>query len=744
MAGLKDFLTTYYYQLQFDSMPIEVKARLSDYVRKGDFAGSMKDWAEVDDLMDVDKSTKPPTYKLKANVVDAELTDDKDFQKLFEMFQSAFELMSADRKSFLYNKPANKFLDQWFGDSDKKLFSLSDATGACNDGIQALQALLQNNPLLVRYISRNKIAGLETDDDVDDFIQSKLDTSAKKYNTDGKVRQQIVQITNALIDTLSYSTFESTSPEYRAIERVKDKLDQVTFEQRNIQAKIDTFKGDYKDLLNTLFNSKKIRDEFSRYGSDITKYIDKAKEHIPYDQPDKKEYIPPKRDDELSAWQQLQKWTDDTYSNYFKKFVGLSGDRLFFSDKAKEIFTAIDKEKIGPKDGLGAILDKSDAIKKRIEPKSKQAAEHFDWFTKTLSAIKADKPKVFANALFNGFQMRSLVSEIIIRAVESGISGDIDKAKSSMELLASMQYGLHTSKAMDTLRKEKFVIFSDSKLSGNKNEAVSMVTKSLDGMFRVVVLGVGHVTTTITNGIRLGGNTFGQHFQHGKRDKTGATLAAFNQQQIDDNAQDKRNLQDRIAQKAQDIQRQRNVLSNLDLNQIQQDKQIYSNLINQAQGIVDTCEQAVLQWLNNPDSQVKPDFANVTYYLQGVSKSQLTFSDPNVEQMVVELDSARNSLNDTKQLLTAAKNKEQQYNDADLSIRTMDTQKQEMESKLATWDDDHKNQVEDLAKYWDMLQSGRTSHFGPMWSLSFGNAKDKKINPNFMNQFMQRHSYQMT
>ena len=125
---------------------------------------------------------------------------------------------------------------------------------------------------------------------------------------------------------------------------------------------------------------------------------------------------------------------------------------------------------------------------------------------------------------------------------------DIEKAKASMELLASMQYGLHTSKVMDNLRKEKFTLFSDSGLSWNKNQGVAMVTKSVDGLFRLAFLGTARITTMAVNAVRLHGNTYGAHFQHGKKDASGKKLAALNTKWEQNNNQSKINLSNQITQ----------------------------------------------------------------------------------------------------------------------------------------------------------------------------------------------------
>ena len=173
--GLKKFLTNYYYQMQFEKMWSDpaVRARFEGYVKNRDFVGKMKDWLEVDELMIVNRATDPHTYTPKANIVDAELQD-ADFEKLFDMFHQAFSRMDADRKSLIYNDPATKFLNTWFGTD--KLFSLTVADSSCDTGIEELKNLLENNKGLRQHLVTNKIGGLEKEADVQSFID-KLNTS---------------------------------------------------------------------------------------------------------------------------------------------------------------------------------------------------------------------------------------------------------------------------------------------------------------------------------------------------------------------------------------------------------------------------------------------------------------------------------------------------------------------------------------------------------------------------------------
>jgi hypothetical protein len=96
------------------------------------------------------------------------------------------------------------------------------------------------------------------------------------------------------------------------------------------------------------------------------------------------------------------------------------------------------------------------------------------------------------------------------------------------------------------------------------------------------------------------------------------------------------------------------------------------------------------------------------------------------------------------QRLQTANDKLQQFQDATETVATLNNQIADLQDKYDTWDDKHKNQYQELAKHWDMIQEGRMSHLGPMWNWRWGKASDKKIDVNTVKMnFAQRHAYQI-
>ena len=189
----------------------------------------------------------------------------------------------------------------------------------------------------------------------------------------------------------------------------------------------------------------------------------------------------------------------------FEKYVKFKGDRLYFSPNAKNIVAAIHKAKVKPTDGIKGVLDKASDIEKGLLYKSPKATDHFKWLTKTMGELSNTMPKAFEGALRNGRQMHAIIEEMIMIAVRDG---KVDEAKTAMEVLSVIKYGYTTSKIMEALGKENLSIFSDGKLSWNKNEGMALVTKALDKSIKTAFMGIGYGITMVGNAINLSGSKF--------------------------------------------------------------------------------------------------------------------------------------------------------------------------------------------------------------------------------------------
>ena len=737
MANVKmgDFLLQYYMQRRFNTMPAAVRAQFDVYAKSDDFRGNMKDWKKK--LMHTDANGKlventmpdsapPPPHPddLTGNMT---MTDD-EWEKLFKAFQNAFRNMSADADSFKDNAKATSFLKENFGDPNTHLFSNAVADPLTAEPLiqGAFKKFLEDhkNSLEIYFKQWGLI---DSDFSYSDLISG---IKSKKYNTDPAFQDKVKTVAQYLNVYGRQADFQTaigihpgaTIPDFTQIE---NGFDSGTVDPN----KLDYFKRNYKDFLNTLATESKVYDVFKQYDKGkISKHLDAAKDKVDYANQDSKDYVPPKRDDELTPWQRLKETVSDTWSDYMDKYVKLRGDRLYFSNSAKLIFKALTGANFKPTDGLGKLLDSAGEIKKNLQYKSPRAVDHFEWMEKTLGELKDTMPKAFAGALKNGGQMRALVSELILKAIPN----KIDEAKTAMEVLSVMKYGYTTSKTMDTLRadKELFTIFSDGNLSWNKNEGVKIVTGAMDQTMRAALLTLGYTITIVGNAIRLNGSKF--------NGKTGRIKGAHDTWIADTNAKKTATQQQKTANETQKTDLENNLTrmrnrglteNELDryIDQYRQDIPILNqNLENQIR-LLD-------QWLSaNPTHSDVDTVANYLMQIQaGQNPTVPVVTDRTAEAHMKNISQIQGEIITRTKQLNRKINKRQEFENATQTIQMLNDQITKQNNALINWDKDHPDQYEYLMAYWDMLETGRDSHTGKFYSWIPGSAKKKqdKFNQN--------------
>ncbi len=504
-VSMKDFLLQYYMQRRFNNMPPEVFAKYEDYLKgndgKGDFRGNMKEWR--DKLMHEQPAGSGKYVQNDLpdpNGTDFHLTDD-EWKKLYKAFRDAFRSMSASRDDFKENKDAIAFLDEYFGGAATHMFSNAVADDAIEPLLANLAQILSANPDL-EYL----LGGYLGDMSYSDFVSG---VKNKKYNKDTKFQGVLKNVVGYLhymkqqqANGYGAEEFQQFAPEFASLDlkAIKD-----GFEDKVPDAKLNAFKRDYGNLLNSV-EKKKINEVFKNHdGGKITGQIEAAKSKVAYDDKESKDYVPPKRDDELTPLQQMRRWAGNTWDDVLGKYFSAHGNRVYFSPSARLIVQAIDSAKIKPTDGIDKVLSSAGDIKKGLQYKSPTATEHFDWFTKALTELKATMPKAFEGALKNGSQLKAIVAEMITMAVRDG---KVEHAKTALEVLSVIKYGYTTSKIMDAMRQEELKIFSDGGLSWNKNQGMQFVTTALDKSIKAAFIGVGYGITMVGNAWRLNGSKF--------------------------------------------------------------------------------------------------------------------------------------------------------------------------------------------------------------------------------------------
>ena len=701
--SMKDFLIAYYKQLHFDNMSPEVRARFDEYKKNLDFAGDMKDWAT-----NLDGRPLPDA--------NAELNNE-DWDKLFNAFNVALGRMAQDSDGLAGNKQAREFVTEYYGSG--KLFSIEPVDGSTEGEI----GKLKNNISHLKGAIQNFLP-----EDVS-FEQFEKNLNSGKYNTDEKFRNVLSRVIDRLDSAKQWGLQGASQEAINALNAIDTAKIAAGFEQKPNPGKLASFKQEYKSILNKLHDKTKLREMFGQYDDGkISKPLNKALGKVAYDDKDSKSYIHPKSSDELNLWQQVQKWTADTYENCLEKYVKLSGDRLFFSMPAQMICKGIDGAKIKPTDGISAVLDNADKIKKGLQYKSPAAIAHFDWFVKEMNVLKDAMPKAFEGGLRNGPQLRHLIEKIIVDAIDQG---KIKEAKTTMEILSVIKYGNTTSKIMDAIKEDKdlFTLMSNKDLSWNKNEGVKFVTTALDKSVRAAFIGLGYGATMAINGIRK---------SRSKIKRPGKLLnKAHEDWRTDTEAQklDMQNAHDRAERRK--IWAERFVNASRPQTAIEHDITMWENGIQNTENNLtpqlNALQNQLQQMLNDPATANDPDAHKIEQYLTdiqaenpNITKPQLNSAATNWQYLVDNIDTQLNILSTQKGRLDS---NQEELNDVLGGISVINAAEQQMNDtqiKLTTWNADHTDQYEELIDFWNRLETGRDSHTGEMYSWRPGSKKKKQ------------------
>lgn len=525
---VKDYLLLYFRQRHFNSMPDAERAQFDAYAKNDDFRGDMKSWKR--DLVD-------PQNPKKAEP-DALIELDKSgWKALFKYLQNAFRTMDADRSSFKATKEATEFLDTYFGDQ-YKLFSVAPIKDDIVNNIDILtDKIIEKNYSLFRSNFK----------DHDEFVAFISDLKQKKYQKDIKVREKLETIISTLSSQMRFGGITDTTLQKQLQGFDLDGLiDGLNPETEVTDQDIRKLKAKYSVILNTLHDESKIYDIFKQYDNGkISKPLDEAIAKTDYTgKITEKDYIPPKRKDQKTVLQDIQGKINETYDDVFKKYMTAHRDHVYIKQSAKNIIGALGSAKLGPIDGIAGIVAKENDIIKTLQNKSPKATEDFKWFVGVMKDFKDTMPKAFEGALRNGRQLHRIVEEMIFVAIDKG---KIEEAKTAMEVLSVMRYGLFTSRTMDAINKTDVNIFSDGDLSWNKNEGIQFVTKALDKTIKFGIQGVGYAATAAANGIRRIGTGFNHSGTIQKKSdeweikNTNAKNAA-DQTRLRDNADEKKEI----------------------------------------------------------------------------------------------------------------------------------------------------------------------------------------------------------
>ena len=802
MADVKfdDFLLQYFMQWRFNNMPPEVRAQFDVYVRNNDFNGHMGQWRTH--LMDAQGNNKPEP---DPNGQEYHLTD-AEWEKMFKEFQNAFHKMNKNRASFANsvdfdqtNKNALDFLDEYYGPN--RLFeSKVTVTPNAEQQLRALAQLLSQHENTLK-LQLNEWGITDQDIKYKDLIDG---IGTQKYLTDDKFRDKIKRLAETITAYTTDPYHIGRNPGLQqALGQQNFSAVYNGFTEGNIeQWQLNEFKRTCTSMLARLANNGKLREVFP--SNAIQTAFKGAKERVAYDDPNSKDYVPPKRKDELNFMQTMSEWVSDTYEDTMAKYLRFTGDRLYFSSEAKQIVSALHSEKLKPTDGLGAVLKKAGDIKKRLQYKSPRATGYFDWFAKTMTELQQTMPKAFEGALSNGRKMRAIVSEMIMIAVRDG---KVKEAKAAMEVLSVIKYGYTTSKIMDALKKEDLTLFSDGKLSWNKTKGMQFITKAMDKSIKTAFMGIGYGVTMVGNALWLSGSKFnGQRGnrlngaqQNWDRQNQQQRSNLENQQQLDisqrdANQQTLNNMNSMLGINATNIDTHRQNLATAQQNQYN-DEQRRIQLQQKLAGLPTEIQTATdeLTNLNNTRIQLDNELrqlgarvaylrteianpatppANIPVYqreLDYLQRAQIPHLQSQRTQTVNDIDNKRNEIIDMNDRLNniipaeiarldtsihsqevANHRVELQLNtwtEASNTVRNLSDNINRRDETLRNWDQNHQDEYRQLMAYWDMLETGRDTHTGEMYNW-FGRFSGKRAQEdfdarkqNYINNYVNNYSY---
>ncbi|MBO7645021.1 MAG: hypothetical protein J6S57_01795, partial [Alphaproteobacteria bacterium] len=513
---MEEFLSRYFRQLHFDTMPEAQKRQFDSYVDKDDFRGDMKSWRN--DLLKKGPDGKP--FKdSNGHYVHNDLPDgtrgatkmeDKDWDDLYLGLYNTFVDMDAKRKNLSRTEDGKKalaFVDKYFGDDEKiYTFSLQKLDASVKEEIDKLLTIFKNDPTLYNFV------GINTRDDrekLESFIgkKDKLDKPESRnlvYRLVSELNYEIRSNSDFISYVQQAKTFDGFDLDNLGnIQEALYKEREVTDNDRK------KLQRDIGEILKTLHSNSKIYSVFKANDkSKISELMDEAIAKTDYTgKTTEKDYIKPKYEDTLDWRERLQKNTKAFYDDKLKKYLTAHRDHVYKLDTAKAIGDVITGLKnFSYNDELGKIIkdNKDDIIKALHDKQPLESIDHFEWFVSQIESFqKNGKSKDVAGALRDGDKMNDLVEDLAINAIDEAKNGkkdSIEKAKTAMEVLKVLQQPFFSGKTLDAIRKTDFTLFSDGNLSFNKsNPYIKGVMGAVDKTIGAAIKGAALVGTGVAS-----------------------------------------------------------------------------------------------------------------------------------------------------------------------------------------------------------------------------------------------------
>ncbi len=698
--NVKKFIQEYCKILHLANMPAATRERFDKYAEAKDFNGNMKRWPDLleaaDKVNDGDFDALPT------------MPDDK-WKDLYFYFQDIFENMAQHKDDFKYKDETTlKFFNTWFGDD--KLFKPSQpAVPGLEDRLTHFAKFLRHNKsqLSLIFNKKSRYLYLPEDFDYDSFVN---DIEAGKYIKDPDLRDTLFEIVKY---TQRYAngenSFYSDWPQ-----NLKYDFTQPT-EDGKLALPLDTdewfatkynpaFKYRAKEIFNRLLTSSVVREDFTNYDhkGKVAKHIATAINETDYDNKDSKDFVAPVYEDKKNVWQKIGDKIDDFKQDHIDPWTNvLRGSRRFFTPYSKEILEAFSKaknkdgKKLKPTDGLQGVLDYAEAITKKLVAKSPKGKAHFDWLVGKLKIYAEEKPKAFAGAFKRSWQLKAIVSQLIVDGIQEG---KVAEAKSAMEVLSTMKYGVFTSRTVDALKKEDFTMLSDKGLSWNKYEPVRLVTTAIDKTAKYAMLAVGRGVAAVRNGIFRSRTKF--------RGKTKYFQAAEDVWKKRNNVGNMEAALENLTNELESTTTQQTLLNTQiagfgGRDAMQSDIDAYSKLEDENKGLEKQLKDAQYQLSisGNEETPITDPATGKSIKLKDL-----------IEQLTSKMDANQDLLDNDAEKINGYRTLLKESDDVNDRVTGLNEQKASMQSVQDTWADDHKDKYVELMAFWDTLETFNKSH----------------------------------
>ncbi|MBO7657014.1 MAG: hypothetical protein J6S80_04785 [Alphaproteobacteria bacterium] len=767
--------------------------QFEEFVTKNNMTDNMKKWAGylVKDPQDPKKYMRLNGFYEIQDYPNFDDLDETELEELFLACQVAFDGLKKNRDAYIGNAKVYNFINNFYDVFAEKVSSRV-ALETTEKSIEKFAALLEELAKADLATLREILNPVLKGRSIDAFLG---DVKSKKHNKNDEFQSTLIGVANVFTgikykDARTKDAIEKLLSKVSEEKSVSIQTNAATIsdeygswvESRVSNESKQKFKDNYVALFKELYKEQKVFDAFKQYeGGDkrVSEAIEKTKSDMDYANSESKDFVPKKREEELTVPQRIEKWASNTWEDYFAKYSKFKGDRVYLNEASGEICKAFDKIKFKPTDGLKKILDSEKDIKAKLQTNIK-ARDGFDWLVKSLKELQSDPKtaKAFEGALESGHLMKSLVKEISIMAAEADDPKVTEKARIALEVLSVIKYGNTTSKIMDAIKGDKdlFKLLSNKDLSWNKNAGVQFITAAMDNTIRAAFLGVSYGATFLWNTARKSGSKFNQKYMYGKKDKTGERMKKASERWQAEHDIAKQELIDttnsaKKAKTAQEAKRDATgIKDSEDLNAKKDELTDWMNERNTMEAEIAPTREKLRVYNDMLDMLDHFDYLEKQKSTLGgadpqiaeeLSKNQANILDQMYQQYEYELEELE-GLGGTdptslKSLLIEQVNKLDnaeyrkkvaefetkngdiysrqeaidKFKKATAEIEALDETITKDQKKIDEWDDNHHNVYEELMAYWDFLETGRDSHTGPLYTRRPGSAKkhQERLNP---------------